>query len=109
MTVDERVAVWYLRYQRAGYELFDSEAEAAGVAAAWLEDGSATVLGAQYADGRAVPAAQWDALSAAQRRNDSPIVIAPRTVLRQVRDPFLWRSVDILDDDVPAWLGVMDK
>jgi hypothetical protein len=103
-------ALWYTRHHAPGFELCDSEEDAArrGI---WMEEhGEAVVLGVQFTDGHAVARGDWAAWQDAQRRLTQEYearleaqVREPRET-REIRDPFVGQSL-VTNAFTPAWLG----
>jgi hypothetical protein len=102
------VALWYWRYRSIDYSIEDSEEEAAGIAAAMTDDGTASIAGIQFPDGRLVPRDEWPAYAAAEqarwRAGQERAQEKPRPK-RKITAPFGGGLIDI-DADEPAWLGV---
>lgn len=114
MTDLNRVAVWYRdELDRTTYDLFDDERTAALDAAGFeASNGPGSVLGVQFPDGRAVPAAEWAAMDEGRRRlrqfaiqNAQAVAVEPEP--HTVRDPFTLTAVEVTCGD-PAWLGLHD-
>jgi len=103
------VALWYWRYRRIDYSLWDSEEEAAGIAAAMADDGTASPAGIQFQDGRLYPRDEWAAYRAAEdarrRAWDERVPEEPRPK-RKITAPFGGGLMEI-DADEPSWLGVV--
>ena len=101
------VALWHWRYRSMDYSIWDSEEEAAGIAAAMADDGSASIAGIQFPDGRLIPADDWAAFSAAQERRDRYYAeyVPDERPQRKITAPFGGGQISI-DDREPAWLGV---
>lgn len=100
-------ALWYYRYG-PDYDLQDSEAEAARWAVV-LEDGDepALILGVQFADGRTIPADQWEALAEARtqaRQEEANRPLPTPIPTHTMRDPFRGEEVEV-EDDSPSWVG----
>jgi hypothetical protein len=91
------------------YDIWDSEEEAAGVAAAMEDDGGASPAGVQFPDGRTVPAEQWAALAdarAARERAFEDWLASPEPrPKRKITAPFGGGQIEIGTDE-PTWLGV---
>lgn len=107
-------AVWFWRYHSIGVDTFDSEDSAVAFALGCEEEGSASIAGIQYADGRFVAVDDWTALDeyrdrrdawwdeAAKRADDGP-----RPELRVVSPPFEAKGQTVtVDASEPSWLGV---
>ena len=106
------VALWYWRYHQIGYDIWDDEEEAAGVAAAMADNGNASPAGVQFPDGRLIAADEWHAYAEAQQRRtaaeDAALAAAkaaPRPV-RKITAPFSGGRVIEIDAGEPSWLGV---
>ena len=102
------VALWYWRYHSIYYDIWDSEEEAAGIAAGMEDNGGASVAGAQFPDGRVIAAEDWQALAEARDRlwsaQSEPVREKPRPQ-RKITAPFGGGTTEI-DADEPTWLGV---
>ncbi len=113
MTDDGTCALWYWRHMVLGYEIYDTEAEAARAAWAMEDNGGAVPSGIQFPDGRTVAASEWPALArqwaavfaadAARRAGVTPS--QPEPAGRKVRSPF-GDAVVVVDAGEPAWLGL---
>lgn len=105
------MALWYLRYGNADYDLHDSEREAADSAVYMEDDCQGIALGIQFPDGRTIARDSWPEFAAAGgRRNEAyeqsrarQAAAEPRPV-RKASDPFSGQPVEI-EADEPAWLG----
>ncbi len=114
---DRQCVVWSSRFSGTYYHLYDDEEEAAGVAAAISDDGSASILGVQFADGRAVPVDEWAAYREAQDRRDREDAdrlaaenARPRVPLMVARCPFGARSAPVwLDKDAEWFLRIKTR
>ena len=109
MSVSE-VALWYLRYGHADYELYDSEAEAADAAVAMIEANTAAPTGAQFPDGRLIAREEWPAFAEAeeryQRHQAAWLARKPQPKpVRKAAAPFGGGQIEV-DADEPSWLGV---
>lgn len=105
----DSVALWYSRYMSPGYELCDSEEEAAGLAWGMEDSGGAAVLGVQFSDGRTIERENWPALEAVQERfeqaeREARDKLRPPVPEREVLDPFRGRALKIRASE-PEWLG----
>lgn len=101
------VALWYWRYHSIDYSIWDSEEEAAGIAAAVRDDGSASIAGIQFPDGRTIPAEDWPALAEAEERRWQAWANRPEEKPRPKRAitaPFGGGKMEI-DAREPEWLG----
>lgn len=102
------VALWYWRYKSIDYSIWDSEEEAAGIAAAMTDDGEASIAGIQFPDGRLTGRDEWPAYAAALERrwraDQERIEKEPRP-RRKITAPFGGGTIDI-EADEPSWLGV---
>lgn len=101
------VALWYWRYHSMDYSLWDDEEEAAGIAAAMVDDGSASIAGIQFPDGRLIPADDWPAFEAAQRQREQWTEETLRKEpppQRKINAPFGGGTISI-DAREPTWLG----
>lgn len=108
---EPQVAVWTARYGTPDYYLFDNETSAADYAAVVADSGDASVLGAQFSDGRVIPVEQWEAydeaearLYASYRRREAEAAAAPKRAVRSVRSPFGLGQIEI-EASEPEWLG----
>jgi len=104
---EPQVAAWRLHLGVADYDLEDDEAAAAHTAALAAVYSDDTVLGAQFADGRIIPAEQWDAYQqelTAVRERRAERSTAPPLPTRDIRDPFTRRYMRI-EETEPAWVG----
>lgn len=105
----DSVALWYSRYMSPGYELCDSEEEAAGLAWGMEDSGGAAVLGVQFSDGRTIERENWPVFEAVRERfeqaereaQDKP---RPPVPVRKAVDPFRGRAIEIKASE-PEWLG----
>jgi hypothetical protein len=105
--VSSEVALWYWRYHSMDCSIWDSEEEAAGIAAAMEDDGGGVPAGVQFQDGRLIPAAEWDALVAAREARDAAdraYVPPDPSTRRKIRAPFDGGIIEVGADE-PAWLG----
>ena len=104
------VALWYLRYGRMDYEVYDSEAEAADVAVSMIEANTAAPCGVQFPDGRAIEREEWPAFGEAEKRYEryQSAWLArkpePKPV-RKITAPFGGGQIEV-DADEPSWLGL---
>ena len=107
------VALWYWRYHQIYYDIWDSEEEAAGIAAAMSDDGTGSPAGIQFPDGRIIARDEWSAFAEAEERRDRAGAEAraaakqakPRPK-RRITAPFTdGRQIEI-DVGEPTWLGV---
>ena len=102
------VALWYWRYRSMDYSLWDDEEEAAGIAAAMVEDGGGVPAGIQFPDGRLIPENQWEAYAEAQKRRERAWLEAPKEKprpQRKITAPFGGGLIEV-DAREPEWLGV---
>lgn len=102
------VALWYRRYRVTDYSIWDSEEEAAGIAAAMEDDGAGVVKGVQFQDGRLIPAEEWEAFARARERRERAweereAKQEPRPK-RKITAPFGGGIIEI-DAREPSWLG----
>jgi len=107
VAVMSEVALWYWRYRSIDYSLWDSEEEAAGIAAAMQADGEGDAAGVQFPDGRLVPAAEWNAFQAARKARDAceAVYVPPSpSARREIMAPFGGGLIEI-DAREPSWLG----
>lgn len=104
------VAFWYMRHHAPGYDIADSEADAAEQAAFMADDERGVILGVQFPDGRTIAAADWEPYQAARRRLYAEMRkrVAERTAhprpTRRVLDPFRGQQITV-EADEPDWLG----
>ena len=104
------VALWYWRYHSMDYSLWDSEEEAAGIAAAIEEDGGGVPAGIQFPDGHTVSAGEWPAFAEARTRREQaweeqmakPEKPRPK---RKITAPFGGGQIEV-DAREPEWIGV---
>lgn len=104
------VALWYLRYGRMDYDIWDSEAEAAGIAVAMTDDCNGVPIGLQFPDGRLVDVENqpWPAYEEAARRRDEFAASARKQEpppQRKITAPFGGGEIEI-DASEPDWLGL---
>jgi hypothetical protein len=111
MSEQEQVALWYMRYLRPDYFLCKNEADAAGMAVGIAENGEASVVGVQFPDGTLIELENWPAYEEALRRASedderrrAEQAVAPRPAMREIRDPFRGRTLEVPPDS-PSWLG----
>jgi hypothetical protein len=101
------VALWYWRYNRMDYGIWDSEEEAAGIAVAMADDGGGSTAGVQFPDGRLIPCDEWAAYAEAERAREQAwheaVQEEPRPQ-REITAPFGGGKIKIGADE-PAWLG----
>jgi hypothetical protein len=105
--VTDEVALWYRRYHSMEYAIWDSEEEAAGIAAAMAVDGGGVPAGVQVQDGRTIPATEWEALWAARERRDRAWQERPAEKprpKRKIKAPFDGGQIEI-EASEPLWLG----
>lgn len=102
-------ALWYVRYHQPDYMLCDDEEDAAGIGAAMMDDGGASVLGVQFPDGRTIALENWAAYAEAERRRDEAFARARATnekpPMRKIQDPFTKRDLEV-EVSEPGWLGL---
>jgi hypothetical protein len=105
--VSSEVALWYKRYRIMDYSLWDSEEEAAGIAAAMAADGQAVPKGIQFPDGRTIAAEDWPAYEAARERREryEAEYVPEVRPQRKITAPFGGGTISI-DAREPEWLGV---
>lgn len=107
-------AVWYSVYGSVQVAVYETEEEAASFALDIEEEGSGSVSGVQFPDGRFV---DWDAWVTVHRlseersevshREFAEMASRPRPATRQVQPPFdtrRGRPVEV-PADAPTWLG----
>jgi hypothetical protein len=90
------------------YSLWDSEEEAAGIAAAMEADGGGDTAGIQFPDGRTVAAGDWPALAEARTRRgraEDEYLRREPPPQRKITAPFGGGTISI-DAREPEWLGV---
>ena len=106
------VALWYYRHGAVDYDLYETEEDAARLAVHLEDYGEASVVGAQFPDGRTVRLGKWPAYQEAVRQERereacerAEQAARPPIEYRQARDPFGGQPVAI-EEGEPAWLGV---
>ena len=119
--MSDTVALWYYRYGRPAYSLYETEAEAAR-GAIYLEDSeSGAVTGVQFADGRLLSntSGKWQVtcewwpeadrqeklIEVQQREYASQRAAEPKRPTRQIKYPFDDGVTLRVDADEPGWLG----
>ena len=111
------VALWTIYHYSPRYELYESEAEAASMAAAadYHDLGEhGVIMGIQYDDGRALSREDWPAfreelerIEAAEKARAADAAAQPRKPAppqRAIKDPFCGYEMDI-DVSEPEWIG----
>jgi hypothetical protein len=104
-------ALWWFRYASPGYEICDSEQEAADLAAGMMDSGGCSIAGVQFPDGRVIQRDAWAAYLAAEERLFAAQMAAnaaqrakPPAPKRKIRAPFGGQIIKV-DPGEPAWLG----
>lgn len=107
---DRRCVVWWVHYGSAWFRLATDEDDAVRIAYGVTNSDEGSLLGVQYADGRAVKDDQWEAYQRYQDEQDSAPRPEPAPVARVVGCPFgdgHYGKVEIrADEDLPEWIGV---
>ncbi len=111
---ESAAAVWYSVYGSVQVAVHETEEEAASFALDIEEEGSGSVSGVQFPDGRFVEWDVWATVhrlsekrSEASQREFDEKASRPRPATRQVQPPFdtrRGRPVEV-PADAPAWLG----
>lgn len=116
MSAQYTCALWTVSHGRAHYQCEYTERQAARTAVAIDEDGDASVLGVQFADGRVLKKAEWPEYEAEVQRilarvREEVARAAQRPSLPAPRVTFvpkaLWKAgVEVrVDASAPAWVG----
>lgn len=109
---DYGCALWVWTYGTPRYELCEDEGAAARMAVAFSDDGSGSVAGVQFPDGRLIERKDWTAYHEEEKRQTAVMKAAlerpPRRPKGEINEPFSGERVTIWED-VPRWLGKQES